>query len=354
MLHELPRLFALPSGRGGGGYRPLSLEEKAARDDERRAQMKAGLTTHFESLAAELALGKTERLTNFLTCSANLIRLSPANQELIYSQRPDATFVATLPTWNREYNRKVKGENKATGEKQRAIWIWQPKPYQAKIEPEEEQPGEDPAAEAGREHHREEPKRRGRRGEVGIAFRPLPVYDLSQTEPIPWLPVKELPVFFTPLAGPEGMEEVNNRLVQAMEAEGINVSESIYTQGAEGYNLPNVVVTREGLAPTNKALVRIHEWTHNLVHRTPEGRCFPKGKKECHAEAVAFIVMKHLTGFESPFTRDYLLHYANKPEQLKAEMETILGAAQHIIEKVHALNPGEAPVHDLVELEGEG
>ena len=62
---------------------------------------------------------------------------------------------------------------------------------------------------------------------------------------------------------------------------------------------------------------------------------------EVSAEAVAFIVMKHLTGFESPFTADYLLHYNNTPDELRAEFETILGAAQHIIEAVHQQEPGE-------------
>ena len=185
------------------------------------------------------------------------------------------------------------------------------------------------------------------RGAVGIAFRPLAVFDVSQTDPIAGLPVKELPVFFTPLEGPEGIEVLNERLKAAMEAEGIQVGETIYTEGAEGYNLPNVVMTCEGLAPTNKALVSIHEWTHNLLHRTEEARYWPRGKKECHAEAVAYIVMRHLTGFESPFTADYLLHYHNKPDELRAEMETILGAAQHISEAVHAQNPSEETLHDL-------
>jgi hypothetical protein len=293
--------------------------------------MKASLATHFEALAAELAQGKTDRLTNFLTCSANMIRFTPANQELVYSQKPDATFVATYPTWEREYNRRP--NQKST------IYIWQPKPYVVKIAAPEEQPD-------GEQEIAPTVVRRGEKVKAGTSFKPLAVWDVSQTSPITGLPEKPLPAFFTPLGGLEGIELLNERLQGAMKSEGIKVIETIYTEGAEGYNLPGIVATKEGLAPTNKALVRIHEWTHNLLHRTEEARYFSKQKKECHAEAVAFIVMKHLTGFESPFTRDYLLHYHNKPDELRAEMEAILGAAQHIIEAVHAQNPGEQQLHD--------
>ncbi len=300
--------------------RQLSPEERQQRDQERRNQLKLGLTTHFVALAEELALGKSDRLMKFLTCAVNLIRLSPANQELVYSQRPDAAFVATYQTWVRDYNRTPK-----KGEK--AIWIVQGKPY-AYLEKAEDTNGEAEQQEAP-SHQKAE------RVKVGTSFRYIAEFDISQTVPIPGLPIKEPSAFFIPLAGPEGMEELCARLQAAMEHEGISVSESISTEGAEGYNLPNIVVTREGLAPTNKALVLIHEWTHNYLHRTPEARYFPKGKRECHAEATAYIVMRFLTGFESPFTRDYLLHYENKPKELQTEMEAILGAAQHIIEAIY-------------------
>src|SRR5579871_2002372 len=292
-----PERLEAPHGRGGGGYRPLTPEERQAKDEDRRTAMRAGVTAHFEALAGELAQGKSDRLKTFLTCSANHIRFSAANQELIFSQRPDASFVATFPTWTREYNRAVK-----RGEK--AIWVLQPRPYETgKKEAPASGTGE--GAEGEAENDAAEPTRRSarvERGTVGISFRPLAVFDVSQTESIAGLPVKDLPVFFTPLEGLAGIEVLNERLKAAMELEGIRVGETIYTEGAEGYNLPNVVMTREGLAPTNKALVRIHEWTHNLLHRTEESRYWPKGKKECHAEAVAYIVMRHLTGFESPFT----------------------------------------------------
>jgi hypothetical protein len=315
--------FEAPQGRGGG-YRRFSPEAAKQNEQEHKASMKTALATHFEALAAELAQGKTDRLINFLTCSVNMMRYTPANQELVYSQKPDATFVATYPTWEREYNRRP--NQKST------IYIWQPKPYVVKTaEPEEQLEGEQEIAPTV--------GRRGEKIQAGTAFKPLAVWDVTQTSQIKDLPEKPLPAFFTPSEGLEGIELVNNGLQAAMEAEGIRVIETIYTEGAEGYNLPGVVATKEGLSPTNKALVRIHEWTHQLLHRTEEARYYSKQKKEGHAEAVAYIVMKHLTGFESPFTRDYLLHYENKPDVLRVEMETILGAAQHIIEAVHAQEP---------------
>ena len=92
-------------------------------------------------------------------------------------QRPDATLVAGFQKWKKQFERYVKkGEH--------GITIIAPTPYKKKIEEMKRDPGH-PGSDPGR-------RRQGHHGGKGIEipmFRPVKVFDVSQTDgkPLPEL-----------------------------------------------------------------------------------------------------------------------------------------------------------------------
>jgi hypothetical protein len=81
------------------------------------------------------------------------------------------------------------------------------------------------------------------------------------------------------------------------------------------------------------------------MHKEEERRSLPKQVKECHAEATAFVVLSHF-GVTIPYSAEYLTLWGNTQKSLRQELELVAGAATQIIDKLHALMPGEAYFHD--------
>jgi N-terminal domain of anti-restriction factor ArdC len=246
------------------------------------------------ALLEELQQGKSGRLEEYLAFAGRFHRYSAQNQLLIYLQCPHATHVAGYRTWQ-EMGYQV-------GRGQKGIRILAPRPFKRLDET------------TGDERH-------------GVYFVSVSVFDASQ---LANLDSKSLPEFFTPLA--DDQQELYRRLMDIVTADGIVVSEG-NTGRAQGYSAGGSIVIREGLDSRSRTLVLLHEYTHELLHWKADEAKPDKQVKECHAEAVSYIVAHHF-GIHNPFSSDYLQHWGTTPKELLAEMETVRLTAALIIDRI--------------------
>ena len=245
-------------------------------------------------LLGEMQQGKSERLAQYLAFTSRFHRYSVNNQILIWLQCPHATFVAGYRKWQELGYQVDRG--------QKGIRILAPHPYRVTDEETQET------------------------REV-VRFVGVSVFDVSQLANVQ---DKPLPLFFTPLA--DEQPELSARLRRVMEQDRIRVEENALGL-AQGYSGRGHVGIREGLDSTNKFLTLVHEYAHELLHWDADGRRQDTKVKECHAEAVSYVVAHHF-GIHNPFSSDYLQHWGNTPQDLLMELNTVRRTAAYVIERL--------------------
>ena len=308
------------------------------------AELALLVTGSLNTLIEAIKAGQTERLTSYLAFSSRFHRYSRRNQQLIFEQCPEATQVASYAKW-KEQGFQVRYMNKdpQKGPVEKGISILVPKfpkGYKRK-ERRQARTQEDGNSE-------QQPEDEYKVKEVDFithTFRIGTVFDVTHLIPEDQARV---PRFFTDIEGDH--EAIYERLAQAAQREGIEVRESVDTQGARGYSAGGLIVIRPDQPPGNKAAVIAHEWGHEILHDREKRLSLPSQVKECHAEATAFVVMSHF-GIAIPYSADYLINWGNDADTLRRELDLVTAAASHIISKVHALNPGEEHFHDQEEPE---
>ena len=152
-----------------------------------------------------------------------------------------------------------------------------------------------------------------------------------------------VPTFFTEIQGDH--EALYQRLVTIAKQDGIRVVETVATEGARGRSGIGIIQVRPDQPPGNKAAVIAHELVYEYAHDEGTRRNLSKQVKECHAEAGAYIVLIRY-GIEIPYSVDYLRMWGNDEETLRQELDVVTAAASKILTKLHALEPGEAHMHD--------
>ena len=283
---------------------------------------------HLNTLLEAMQQGNTEHLTSYLAFSSRFHRYSRRNQELIYEQCPEATQVARYQKWKQEgYQVRFMNKDPKKGSVEHGIRILVPVP---------------PAGYKAPARRTAEPESEEQREITYVTthFKVGTVFDVSHLIPEDQ---KRVPQFFPSIYGDH--EALHQRIVGAIQAEGIAYRETVDTQGARGYSAGGLIVVQAEQPPGNKAAVAVHEWAHEHIHDEEKRRKLPSRVKEAHAEATAFIVLSHF-GVAIPYSSDYLLHWGNTPKTLKEELEVVTSAASHIIQKLHALEPGESHFHD--------
>jgi hypothetical protein len=79
----------------------------------------------------------------------------------------------------------------------------------------------------------------------------------------------------------------------------------------------------------------LHEWAHEIVHRTwmsnAERKQLPKPVRECQAEAVAYVVANYL-GLSNPSSHDYLNLYGVEAQLLVDNLDIVQRASHYMIE----------------------
>ena len=249
-------------------------------------------------LIEQLQQGKSEMLTAYLTAMAQFHSYSFGNILLIAKQKPDATRVAGIRTWN-ELGRYVK-----KGEKGIQILA----PMMGFRRRKNDDTNEDPAAQ---------------KLKVLIGFRAVYIFDVSQTEGA------ELPEMRHTVTGEVGQHR--DRLFEFIQQQNITLEYNERIAPALGVSYGGKIVLLPGQSKAEEFTTLVHELAHEILHKAERRILTTLTVRETEAEAVAFVVGKAVgldTGLASS---DYIQLYHGNAELLAESLEIVQRTASAIL-----------------------
>jgi hypothetical protein len=298
-------------------YSAVSFSETDTRRDEMHSTIEEWIEDLIELVDEATA---TDEFQQWLDVQSRFHDYSHRNTLLIKLQCPEATKVAGYNTWRNEFDRYVK-------EGEQAIWIWAPI-VTTRCPSCENSPSYHDRSDC---EYDETPPEEWSKGLVG--FKPVPVFDVSQTD---GEPLTELE---TEAVGGSG--ELLPALLNATDEFGLSVevvsphewsygeAKGVCKDGASEGTGPVVeVIARENLADVAATL--IHEYAHALLHFDVDDDT-ERSKREVEAESVAYIVGRYY-GLDTSGSAFYLATWeSDDPEVLRERLGRISRTAGEII-----------------------
>lgn len=301
----------------------VSFEQTSTRSEE----MHHTIETWIDELVDDVnAARESEQFQEWLDVQSRFHEYSLQNTLLIKRQCPEATNVAGYNTWREEFDRHVTKE-------EQAIWIWAP--IVARRCPDcQNSPTFHAKSDCA---YDETPPEEWSKGLVG--FRPVPVFDVSQTEgePLPELeiaataqePVGTLIPALTEVAFELG---VTVEIVDADEWAHGN-AQGVCQYPPEDNDHP-VIKVKAQANQADLAVTMIHEYAHALLHVDMDHEYEPepeRAKREVEAEAVAYIIGRHV-GLDTSGSAFYLAAWRGDDSGvIRERLGRISGTAQQII-----------------------
>jgi len=249
-------------------------------------------------LVRALESGHSEVLTQYLAAMARFHNYSFGNVMLIARQKPDATHVAGLRTWN-SLGRFVR-----RGEK--GILILAPMVGNKRNSKLETEPQTEDAKETARL----------------LGFRAVYVFDISQTEG------KDLPEFTEVQGDVTGYHE---RLIKFVEAHNIELKYSEEIAPAKGLSHGGKITLLSGMKPAEEFSTLVHEIAHEMLHRTERRSITTKTIRETEAEATAFVVCQAIGLATGTASQDYIQLYHGDAKLLLESLEVVQRTAAVIL-----------------------
>lgn len=252
----------------------------------------------------------SEEYKRYLDTMAKFHSYSANNCIMIAVQKPDATLIAGYVDWRKKFHRNVRA-----GEK--GIKIFAPAPY--KITKKEEIENPDGTKEEVEKEVRVE------------AYRPVYVYDISQTEG------KELPELCHELKGCVDDFEKIRSAVEDIAACPITFEE--IRSGAKGYYslIENRIVIKKDMPEAQTVKTMVHELAHSIMHCDTEvNKQLGRNEKEVQAESVAYIVSSYLGLDTSEYSFGYIGSWSKGKEitELKESAKIIKDTSKDIIDSL--------------------
>ena len=257
----------------------------------------------------------SEKYKQYLYTMSKFHHYSFNNTILIAMQKPDATLVAGYSAWKQKFHRQVK-----KGEK--GITILAP----VKLKEKEEGNSKMEAENDEKEH------------KIHLLFRPVSVFDVSQTEgePLPSLGVDEL----------TGNAKGYDAFMQAMsKLSPVPIRFDEIKGGAKGYyhTVDKEIVIKKDMSELQTMKTCVHEVSHALLHDRDkmknEGIEKDQQTKEVEAESVAYVVCSYFnldTGKDYSFPYIGMWSSSKEMNELKASMDTIQKTAAGLIDGIEA------------------
>jgi hypothetical protein len=265
-------------------------------------------------LIQQLQAGKSEILTAYLNAMARFHSYSFGNILQIARQRPTATRVAGIRTWNQMGRFVRKGE--------KGIQILAPMMgyRRRKIDSAEteQEPGITPQS-------------------VLVGFRAVYVFDVSQTEGA------DLPEFDHSITGEVG--EHRERLIDFLAQQNIALEFNEKIAPALGISYGGKIALLPGQSKAEEFVTLVHETAHELLHKTERRTMTTQTVRETEAEAVAFIVGQAVGLEMGNASSDYIQMYAGNTTLLAESLEVIQRTASTIL---RAIRPEEEPAAEQV------
>jgi hypothetical protein len=277
------------------------------------------VTASIESLVRALEAGHSEALSSYLKAMAHFHTYSLNNILLIAAQKPSATRVAGIRTWN-ELGRRVK-----RGEK--GILIFAPLiGYKRRHASEPESSDRstngkaDESAQTGIQTERQL-----------LGFRGVYVFDVAQTEG------DELPELGNTVQG--DASESLPRLIEFVQSRQIKLEYSDKISPARGMSYGGLIRLLPGMEPTETLATLVHELAHEMLHKGERRTLVTKTVRETEAEAVAFVVLNALGLETGSGSADYIHLYHGDAKLLQESLEIVQRTSAAIL---GAIGPRDA------------
>jgi hypothetical protein len=254
-------------------------------------------------LVQSLESGHSEVLTEYLGTMARFHNYSFGNVMLIARQKPAASNVAGVRTWN-SLGRFVKRGEK--GILILAPMVGQRRPRQNEI-----------AAGIG-SNTADEPKQQPQL----LGFRAVHVFDISQTEG------KELPTLTEVQGDASGYRE---RLFGFVQSRGVELNYSERIAPAKGLSHGGKITLLSGMHPAEEFATLVHEIAHEMLHRGDRRPLTTKKVRETEAEAVAFVVSKAIGLETGTSSADYIQLWHGDADLLRESLEAVQRTAAVIL-----------------------
>jgi len=249
-------------------------------------------------------------LTQYLAAMARFHTYSFGNVMLIARQKPQATNVAGIRTWN-SLGRFVK-----RGEK--GILILAPmvgKNLKKNQEAEQSDDAKQPESKL-------------------FGFRAVYVFDITQTEG------KELPAL-TEVQG--DVSSCRERLFRFVEGQGVELNYSERIGPAKGLSHGGKITLLLGMQPAEEFSTLVHEIAHEMLHRGDRRTLTTKQVRETEAEAVAFVVCQAVGLQTGSASQDYIQVWHGDANLLRESLEAVQQTAAVILGGI-APEPAAVPV----------
>jgi antirestriction protein ArdC len=258
-------------------------------------------------LIEQLEAGHNETLTAYLNAMANFHTYSFGNVLLIARQRPQATHVAGIRTWN-ELGRRVK-----RGEKGIAILA----PMIGKRRKKEN-------TDTGTEEEANT--------STLLGFRRVFVWDELQTDGAPLPTIGEV-------TGEAGV--YLDRLRDFVQAQGIALEYNESIAPAFGMSYGGRIALLPGQTKAEEFSVLVHEVAHERIHKSERRKATTKVVRETEAEAVAFVVSKAI-GLNPKSSTNYIQLYHGNAELLMESLEVVQQTSAVILGAITMEEPAPA------------
>jgi hypothetical protein len=265
---------------------PNSCTQNPKQQEPRTAREVIAASIH--SLIEQLEAGRSEALTAYLDAMVHFRNYSFGNVLAIAKQKPQATNVAGMWTWN-QLGRFVK-----RGEKGIAILA----PMLSKTRKDEAQA---------------EGKTTTQKSSL-LGFRKVYVWDESQTEGVP-LPEMEK------VTGEAGV--YLDRLRESVIAQGITLEYNQSIAPALGAAFGTTIRILPGQTQPEEFSTLVHELAHLMLKHCERRTEITKTVRETEAEAIAFVVGKSIGLKTSTASADYISLYHGNAALLTESLELV-------------------------------
>jgi hypothetical protein len=245
-------------------------------------------------------------LTAYLEAMARFHNYSFGNILAIARQRPTATRVAGIRSWN-ELGRFVK-----KGEK--GIQILAPMiGYRRRRDAAEQEPSANQEAKPA---------------PMLIGFRAVYVFDIGQTEGA------DLPEFEHNITGEVGAHR--DRMIAFLAAQNIKLEFNEKIAPALGVSYGGKIAILPGQSKAEEFTTLVHEATHELLHKAERRTMTTATVRETEAEAVAFIVGQAVGLKMGTASSDYIQMYAGNAALLAESLKVIQRTSSVILAAILA------------------
>ena len=251
-----------------------------------------------------LESGHSEVLTAYLSAMAKFHYYSFGNVLLIAMQKPGATRVAGMYSWN-QLGRRVRRREKG-------IMIFAPMLSRKSKKEAEEQNEEQTETKA---------IERSTDGRL-VGFRPVYVWDVSQTEGA------ELPKLDEVQGNPA---EQLSRLFAFVKSQNIKFEYSWNIAPARGLSYGGLIRLLPNMTPAEEFSTLVHELAHEMIHKAERRTVITKTVKETEAESVAFVVSKAIGLENGSASADYIQLYHGNAALLQESLEIVQRTAAVIL-----------------------